>query len=109
MKFLWLGLKLEVDECEIIPYGYGTAWCEFIKKQFACFPIPLHIIASYIRRFYFYMNHSFIHYDSIEIEVENRARILFSQWKEQEMKLLEVKLKVAEELLLRILYISNLK
>lgn len=34
---------------EMLPRGYGIAWVEFCTDRAVCLPVPLHIIASFIR------------------------------------------------------------
>lgn len=34
---------------ETLPRGYGIAWVEFYADRAVCLPVPLHIIASFIR------------------------------------------------------------
>src|SRR3990167_8688350 len=88
MKF-----KIELCEGEKVPYGYGISWYEYAIRTAVCFPMPFHILFAYCRRFYFYMMVAFIHTDPIEIEVDNRARKLFAEWKLKELQRIEVDFK----------------
>lgn len=54
--------RLKVVKCRValecgkkIPWGYGVAWREDYAHRIVCYPIPLNIVFSYLRRFYWLM------------------------------------------------------
>lgn len=75
-------IKLRLEEGQEIPFGYGFAWYEFDVRGMVCYPIPINIIASAIRRLYFYFAWGY----SSPIELEQRAYELYMQWVDKQRK-----------------------
>lgn len=86
MKRKWLGLRVDTEEMEIIPRFYGGAWIDYPSYTVVNIVLPFNIPASYLRRIYLYMVRRFIAHDSIEEEIQRRARVMFHEWRERSIK-----------------------
>ena len=59
-------IRIEIEEAEQIPNGYGLAWRDFPRRVTICYPIPLNLILNLLRRLWhwsllsFRMEHSAI-------------------------------------------------
>lgn len=52
-------LLKKVGEAEAMPRGYGFAWQNPARNTFIVMPIPLNLIASFVRLVYFWMVRGF--------------------------------------------------
>ena len=68
-------LLCKVGEGELIPKGYGLAWREFDKAESIFLPIPINIIASFMRTLYWRMIMAFYpaKIDILINKIETRA------------------------------------
>jgi hypothetical protein len=50
-----IGLWKPLRECERLPRGYGIAWIDPYAEMAWCLPVPLHLFAGVIRRWWHLM------------------------------------------------------
>lgn len=81
-------MRKEIGEREPSPWGYGIAWCELDRRVFVCYPIPINILAHYLREIYYWLDSG--------VTIKNEEIRFYFRFKE------ELKKEVEEELIKKI-------
>ena len=46
-------MRREVSEAAIVPFGYGVAYWRWDRPVAVCYPVPINVLVSLARRFWF--------------------------------------------------------
>jgi len=46
----------EIGECERLPWGWGVAWLRWDAQRAVILPVPVNLLAAWIRAIYFQLN-----------------------------------------------------